>query len=162
MHSDLNHANHKWSICGDYISPPPILLCLCRHEPNIWIQPDLSQVYFCPLYQIFIFVFWATIPATTASSDSSVRLLNCPRAGTTCCTASSCICSICSFIPAPFTGSNSGYQADPSQLPEDVVHPGRDRCVPHRLHTVVCGNNEHCCSSSSRLPAAAVLLTVCD
>lgn len=47
--------------------------------------------------------------------------------------------------PPTFTGSNSGYQADPSQLPEDMVHPGRDSSVPHRIHTVVCGNNEHCC-----------------
>lgn len=97
----------------------------------------------------------ATIPATTASSDSavcfnltqtprnagSVRLLNYTRVGATCCTASSSICSICCFSFS-FTGSNSGYQANPSQLPEDVVHSGRDSCVPNRIHTVVCGNNE--------------------
>lgn len=38
-----------------------------------------------------------------------------------------------------FTGSYSGYQADPSQLPEDMVHTGRYSCFPNRLHSAVCG-----------------------
>lgn len=91
---------HLWRL---FFSPPflTLLLCLRWHDPNIWIPPDLSQVYFCPLYQIFISVFWATIPATAASPDSSVQLLHHTRAGTTCCPASSSICSICCFILPP-------------------------------------------------------------
>ena len=40
------------------------------------------------------------------------------------------------------TGSYSGYQADPAQLPEDMVHTGRHSCFPDRLHSAVCGNEE--------------------
>lgn len=143
MHSRLNHANHKWSIWGDY--SPPMLLCLCWHGPNIWIPPDLSQVYSCPLYQnIHLSCFERQSKATTPFES-----LNCPRVGATCRPLH--LLNLLFFIlllrfPA---GSNSGYQADPSQLPEDVVHPGRDCRVPHWIHTVVCGNNEQCCCSSS-------------
>lgn len=127
-----------------------------RFIPSL-ILPVISNIHLC---------LSATIPTTTASSDSavclnltrtprnvgSVRLLNYTRVGATCCTASSSICSICCFSFS-FIGSNSGYQANPSQLPEDVVHSGRDSCLPNRIHTVVCGNNEQaaeaaavCCS----------------
>lgn len=40
-------------------------------------------------------------------------------------------------------GSYSGHQADPAQLPQDMVHTGRHRRLPDRLHSAVCGNNRH-------------------
>lgn len=160
MHADLNLANHKWSICGDYFFPPlPVVFTLTgrkhldfsRFIPSL-ILPVISNIHLR---------LSATIPTTTASSDStvclnltrtprnvgSVRLLNYTRVRATCCTASSSICLISCFSFS-FIGSNSGYQANPSQLPEDVVHSGRDSCLPNRIHTVVCGNNEQLCAAA--------------
>lgn len=55
-----------------------------------------------------------------------------------------------------FIGSYSGYQADPSQLPEDMVHTGRYSCIPNRIHTLVCGNNEQTVEAANSQQCAAV------
>lgn len=160
---------HLWRLFFSPAPPTPILLCLCWHESNIWIPADLSQVNFCARYISNIHL---RVLSDNPSNDGVVltgffQLLNCPRAGTTCtarCLRPSAQSALLFFPhpPSTFTGSDSGYQADPSQLPEDMVHPGRDRRVPHRIHTVVCGNNELCCCCCCRLAAFAVLFTVCD
>lgn len=59
-----------------------------------------------------------------------------------------------------FAGSYSGYQADPSQLPEDVVHTGRYSCFPNRLHSAVCGNNEQTVEAANSQCAAVHVKTV--
>ena len=55
-----------------------------------------------------------------------------------------------------FTGSYSGYQADSSQLPEDMVHTGRYSSFPNRLHSAVCGNNEQTVEAAANSRCAAV------
>ncbi len=58
-----------------------------------------------------------------------------------------------------FTGSYSGYQTDPSQLPEDMVRTGRYSCFPNRLHTAVCGNNEKTVEAANSQQCAAVFVS---
>lgn len=77
MHSDLNHANHKWSICGDYFSPPPsplsppVVFTLARPKhldsprfiPSLFL-PVTSNMHLCVL----------------SDNPSSVQLLHYTRA----------------------------------------------------------------------------------
>ncbi len=56
-------------------------------------------------------------------------------------------------------GSYSGYQKDPSQLPEDMVHTGRYSCFPNRLHTAVCGNNTQTVEAANSQQCAAAFLS---
>lgn len=142
MLSDFYLANHKWSICGGV---PSRLFTPGR--ANIWFCYTDSQTVFC-LLEIFMCVRLSNNSAAHSIASDSAASLNSEQ-------TPQILVSIKAFSyarrPHPsaqpaalllLAGSDSGHQADPSQLPEDMVHTGRDRRLPNRIHTVVCGNNE--------------------
>lgn len=119
--------SHKWSICR--------LSCQFVYSDKQLLFPHLFPA--CLKYSPSCFHNCSASPPII--SDGAAVLYVELTVRSKCCAASS---SARSAAPLFFTGSDSGYQADPSQLPEDMVHTGRYRCFPDWLHPAVCGNDE--------------------